>query len=638
MKWLKWMLLILLIIFVIGGIWIYVAEPRYAYVPPTFKILNSEKTDYAEKTGYDLWGDSIGLSEKKWDRDSLTPQHGAVKIDDQLLQLGRKAFYEETFGNEVFLTDIMGIVDGALTIPQISKAILKLKGKGTTNLKVELAKDVEIGNRKYKKGDLIDTGLDVPKGALVPLGMPIRFSEGRIKVGISCAACHATVDPATKRVIEGAPNSDLNAGLLMALATNSAAYFTHTDREALKEYLKEERESNQELNLPDPEKLEKAVDAVFANWPRGNFDSTIDFVSNPAQIPDSFTLGDHPYGWSGFAMAGPFKGLSAFSNNVHAQNSDSLGQADASPVLFGISKEKYLGIILQNAANPKYRYQPEKGEMPSAFFAKLDPTPGVPGVNEMVKSPSYPKVNLVAPDGLMINSKGYRFGEQVNGMAAWQNTLKPPKGLIKADKTTVDLGRQIFQRAGCISCHSGNHFTNHRVIAAEVIKTEPSRAKALKKTEKIFGDTLTYPFTVKVPFSDETSPIRVPIEHLDDRQIQLAYGHGKTEGGYKVPSLIGLYWTAPYLHDGGVSVGDDIRQDLGISGTLLKGKNPDPYNSLKALVDKELRAKVIQANKSSPQLRQVHVEGGGHEYWVDPTTGFTKEEQEALISYLLSIE
>src|SRR5690606_28687421 len=106
-----------------------------------------------------------------------------------------------------------------------------------------------------------------------------------------------------------------------------------------------------------------------------------------------FTLGDHPYGWSGFAAVGPFKGLSTFSQNVHAQNSDSLSQADASKALFGIDKEMYLGIILQNAANPKYRYDPSTGQKPSAFFASVDPTPDAPGVNELVSSPDSPKLS-----------------------------------------------------------------------------------------------------------------------------------------------------------------------------------------------------------------------------------------------------
>ncbi|WP_096202551.1 hypothetical protein [Bacillus sp. FJAT-45350] len=72
-------------------------------------------------------------------------------------------------------------------------------------------------------------------------------------------------------------------------------------------------------------------------------------------------------------------------------------------------------------------------------------------------------------------------------------------------------------------------------------------------------------------------------------------------------------------------------------GTLNAGVKPDPYNSLKALFDRKLRKKVIEANRAESDLEDVHIDGSGHEFWVDETTGFTAEEQEALIKYLLSI-
>lgn len=105
-------------------------------------------------------------------------------------------------------------------------------------------------------------------------------------------------------------------------------------------------------------------------------------------------------------MAGPFKGLTVFSNNVHAQNSDSLSQAPASRALFGMSEDVYIGTILQRAPVSTYRYQPKKKESPTAFFKKADPTPGVPGVNQMVKPPNYPNITLAAPDGVLVSSPG----------------------------------------------------------------------------------------------------------------------------------------------------------------------------------------------------------------------------------------
>jgi hypothetical protein len=85
-----------------------------------------------------------------------------------------------------------------------------------------------IGGRRLREGELIDTGLGVPRGALQPLGMSAIIEGATVRTGVSCGLCHSTVDPASLEVVHGAPNVDLNAGLLLALASNTASYLTHT--------------------------------------------------------------------------------------------------------------------------------------------------------------------------------------------------------------------------------------------------------------------------------------------------------------------------------------------------------------------------------------------------------------------------
>jgi len=104
-----------------------------------------------------------------------------------------------------------------------------------------------------------------------------------------------------------------------------------------------------------------------------------------------------------------------------------------------------------------------------------------------------------------------------------------------------------------------------------------------------------------------------------------------------VPSLVGVYWSAPYLHDGGVAVGPEAQTQLGIPGTLHRGILPDPVNSLHALIDRVLRQRVIAANAAMPSLQAMHVQGIGHAFWVDADTGFTPADQEALIQYVFSL-
>jgi hypothetical protein len=107
-----------------------IAEPEYAYIPPDDKIKNKE---------------SVFLV----DLDQET--NVREQSEKEIIESGKRFFYQETFGNEVFFTDILGMFSGAFTIPNITRAIIQLKGQGTDNLKVQAAKTVMIGDRTIKK-------------------------------------------------------------------------------------------------------------------------------------------------------------------------------------------------------------------------------------------------------------------------------------------------------------------------------------------------------------------------------------------------------------------------------------------------------------------------------------------------------
>lgn len=614
-----------------------VLVPGYAYLPPDGKVLNPARLDVAPS--YDLWGRRIAQEEAQGiDPRTLSPANGAVRVDAETLRLGRAVFYQETYGNEVFLTDIMGLLDGPLPIGQYAKAILALGGRGTTNLQVRIAYDAVVGGRRFRAGELVDTGLDVPAGVLLPLGMKVKFADFRLKAGLTCAACHSTVDAASGKVIHGAINHDLNTGVLMALASNSAAYFPHADRAALTAGMQASTvtvpgSDGTPVPLPGPDAFEDAVDRVLMQWPPGFFDSTIDLVANPTDTPDAYTLDADPYGYSGFASVGPFRGLAAFSNNVHAQNADTLAHAAASPVLFALDVETYYGAILQRAAAARYRYDPGSGRKPSGFFAAVDPTPGTPGVNRVALPPTWPRLTYVAPDGVTVGSPGRYFYEQNNAVAAWQDTLAPPARTgARADD---GQGRAVFERAGCRSCHDGPAGTNHRVIPVEEIGTEPTRAAAFKRTEALFGPPRLYGFDTPLPVPADAQPIDVPVGGPPEDRMT-AWAHGPSAGGYKVPALIGLALSAPYLHDGGVAVGADP-EVVGVRATRGAGVAVDPVNSLHALLDRRRRARVVEANAADAALARLNVRGEGHAYWVDAEAGYSDAERRALVDFLLSL-
>lgn len=611
---------------------------------------------------YDVLGKVISKNEAasllKTDegKQQLSADNGAVAITEDLIKLGRKAFYTETFGNEVFFTDVTGVLDGPLNIGNLAYAIASLGGKHTTNLQVTMDRDMQVGDRTFKKGDTLNTGLDVPANSVFPLGIVTHINQGKIRVGITCAACHASVDQITGRILEGAPNNNLDTGLILALASNSAAWFRQTGvnpqtiRRGETTYIKADgkrylRDASTRSRLPDAKALENAVDAELLTWSPGNFDSTGDNVNNPSQNPSSYTFAAYPYGWSGNAAIGWFHGLTTLNSNVHATNSDLTTGADASQKLLGIDKETYLGVILQNSANPAFRL-PQNAK-PSEFLEKIDPTPGTPAMNEVIKMPGFPKGSPFILDGLMASSPGLPVAAQLNGMSAFQNSLAPPPN-HSTNSEAVKRGAAIFTKAGCVECHSGRYFTNNHVIAESEIKSQPSRAKAQAAFAGNFTEPQTYPSNVRVPLPENRTVLNVP-NIISEEDFKLAFAIGNA-GGYKVPSLIGLAVTAPYLHDGGVAAGKEAvlvdkngykivnSEQLGLTGTSLKNIAPDPSASLRVLVDRNLRRQVVLANHANSNLQKSNADGSGHNYWVDKQAGFSIQDQTDLIEFLLSLD
>jgi hypothetical protein len=217
---------------------------------------------------------------------------------------------------------------------------------------------------------------------------------------------------------------------------------------------------------------------------------------------------------------------------------------------------------------------------------------------------------------------------------------------------SLKRGAAVFDRAGCVACHSGRYFTNNRVIAQTEVGTQPSRAPTLAPFTRIFTDPKTYPSSVAAPPPSDTPVLDVPTDITPKADLELAFGANKAAGGYKVPSLIGLAVTAPYLHDGGVAAGPEAlkqptkgeafqvanAEQLGMVGTSLQWLSPDPSASLRILVDRTLRQAAIRQNRANPDLQRTHIDGSGHNYWVDKDRGFTVQDQTDLIQFLLSLD
>lgn len=361
---------IVVVMFVVAGAIAYQLEIA---IPVTSPNLNKTYTPLTQSApsgigSYDVLGkvvskaDADQLLQTEAGRKQLSPEKGAVEITEDLVDLGRDAFYRETFGNERFLTDVVGSLNGPINLVTITKAIARLGGKHTTNLQIPVEQDVTIGGREFKAGTLLNTGLDIPARSLIPLGMRTQLSHGTVKVGITCAFCHAIVDRETGRILEGAPNNDLNAGLILALASNSAAMFRHTGVNPTLLSLGDHTYINangQESRLPDPKTVEDAVDADLLSWAPGNYDSTGTLVNNPSQNPSSYTFEAYPYGWSGHSAINWFHGLTTLNSNVHATNSDTTTGADASQAtqrsIGGLQSSEFDWSSCHRTLSPRWR-------------------------------------------------------------------------------------------------------------------------------------------------------------------------------------------------------------------------------------------------------------------------------------------
>lgn len=75
-----------------------------------------------------------------------------------------------------------------------------------------------------------------------------------------------------------------------------------------------------------------------------------------------------------------------------------------------------------------------------------------------------------------------------------------------------------------------------------------------------------------------------------------------------------------------------------MSVTLMQQILPDSEASLRVLLDRKLRAAAVAGNLANSDLQATHVDGSGHEYWVDQQAGFTSQEQTDLIQFLLAID
>lgn len=627
----------------------------------------TQKSDY-----YDYFGKTVTQQEadqlvRQQGLDPLVPgsyeRIGVVHVTQQLLDAGENLFFKRGLGNSL---DVFGRLANVLN-PEFTQALQDLGGQPTSNLQITLQKDLKVGSRTFGKGTVINTGVDVERGGKGLFGFVNNANTG----GLTCATCHATLSSSGDR-LTGVPNSDLDITFLLALTPNSASAFPRLNFDPLDPKYQGNGKTiidskNNSVKLPDPQKFEDAFDDALLDLPAGNFESSPDGINNTTQIPSTFTFNTGPYMSDGQFAVGPFGGLSVINNAVHSSELNLLAAAQLSDEILGIDPEVYLGTVLQNAADPTVRLPEGETVKPSEWLRRIKPDPYQAELEDQVPSPTsgdYPNLDpsLVTYNGLFFSPNTNKpddiasgpFWYAANAMAAFQNSLLPPPNRSPENQQalksgSVQRGAKVFEQANCATCHIPPFFTDNIVHPISEIGSNPARAESRLALDKLLVPPKLYTFNTPVPIPANAETLDVPTEGISDTPTSLPKGM-LPDGGYKTTSLLGVSYSAPYLHDSGVAVrkgsikvgSDGITivdpKGLGLTGTLSQGIPADSASSLRALVDSNLRTQVVAANQANPALERSNLDGTGHNFYVDQTTGFTPAQQNDLINFLLALD
>jgi mono/diheme cytochrome c family protein/cytochrome c5 len=200
-------------------------------------------------------------------------------LDPQLVAEGKEIFRFDTFGDDVFWTDTLGL-----------HRVIQSGVSPATALSVGLKVDASaLPAGILESADLNDPATTVALlklNAVVGVKGVVETVNGKdslMSVGITCALCHSTVDnsvaPGIGQRLDGWPNRDLNVGAIVALSPA----------------------------LQDP-----ATQAVLTSWGPGMYDAywNHDGQNNPTVIPPAYGL--HEVALETFTGEGPVSYWNAY--------------------------------------------------------------------------------------------------------------------------------------------------------------------------------------------------------------------------------------------------------------------------------------------------------------------------------------
>ncbi len=336
------------------------------------------------------------------------------------VERGRTVLMEETFGNEAFFGDVIGLhtlLDGVTPADAVALGV-QVDITRLPQAVVDLMTGSDLAAKDAALADPATTRLLLQSDAVI--GVRARFdTEGNmISAGLTCALCHVNAAPTEFQLsagtvalpigepqFDGVPNSAINAGAILALT-------------------------------PFVQGLDDggATAAVLNSWGPGNFDIRAlpdnvleDGVVNPTNNPPIWNFvdleaQDYLFGWDGlFANDGS-------NNNALASQAEAVFDL----VMHGNGAFGTAGGTL----SPALSVTPPQALLDALAQAEAD-QPG----------------NDITADPLL-------------DLQAWMRSITSPAPGVY-DETLAERGFELFHgEAGCTSCHQSAEMTGPGVFTA----------------------------------------------------------------------------------------------------------------------------------------------------------------------------
>lgn len=242
-----------------------VEQAHHSFEDDIFSHISPPLADYGFYTVYDSRSGR-----------NLNPHSRAASIDfsNTPPKLSPTGFSTEAFHNQGFRIDVTSLLGGHISTWGILKTIWQLDGLGTTNLAGEMNQDLMEDEPHFPAVAPDSHNSEEVPGTAIPLGIRIDSNGLTLKASVTCVLCHATLHPETGRVIEQEPRQDLSVGLLMAVAGNLPAFFSHTHPEspessATGHRLLTKASHGERQALPNPELPKPKASHLLLGWPTG---------------------------------------------------------------------------------------------------------------------------------------------------------------------------------------------------------------------------------------------------------------------------------------------------------------------------------------------------------------------------------